>query len=244
MPTWTNLNLVRNDAQVKVTVLLANSKVETNISKTLKNLNDLHDSIVLNMNAVIVKAFKLDQQMSSPTLRTKWDEIVKDIYFTKGWLNDKGDKSTVVRGQTWGTRVQCKRVHLLTVYDKDAAEHWHLYSTVMIRKHCLAITPFWKRVRELDDKAPKLPCLKDTENCPMDVPATNVSMTGFEMCTLLVLVVSDTIADEYTYLHYSVPTQPKKLVKELTKIENKLKNSTKSASDLRERGQARPSGEA
>ena len=42
------------------------------------------------MNAIIVKALKLYYQMSSPALRVKWDDIVEDIYFTKGWFNDQG----------------------------------------------------------------------------------------------------------------------------------------------------------
>ena len=53
----------------------------------------------------------------------------------------------------------------------------------------------------------------------MDVPAANVSMTGFEMCTLLMHVVSGEIADEYDCLHDSVLTNTEKLVKELTTLE-------------------------
>ena len=72
----------------------------------------------------------------------------------------------------------------------------------------------------------------------MGVPTANVSMTGFEICTLLMCVVSGKIVDKYNYLHNSVPTDLKKMVKELTKMENKPKITSKSASDLRERSQA------
>ena len=44
-------------------------------------------------------------------------------------------------------------------------------------------------------KPQKLPCLKGTGNCPANVTQANVSMTNFEMCTLLMRVVSDEIAD-------------------------------------------------
>ena len=67
------------------------------------------------MNAIIVEAFNLYQQMLSPALRVKWDDIVNEICFTKDWLNDKGVKSTVERGQTWDTLKQYKRTHLLTI---------------------------------------------------------------------------------------------------------------------------------
>ena len=143
------------------------------------------------MNVIIVKAFNLYQHMSSPALHAKRDGIVKDICFTKGWLNDKADESTMVRGQTWDTLVQYKRADLLTVCNNDAAKRWYMYRTVTIKNQHLAIKPFWKQVRELDNIAPTLACLKDTEICPMDVPADNVSMTGFEICTLLMCDVSD-----------------------------------------------------
>ena len=97
------------------------------------------------MNAIIVKAFNLYQQMSSPALCVKWDDIVGEICFTKDWLDDKGVKSTVERGQPWETLKQCKCAHLLTVCDEDAAKQWYMYHTVAIKKaSCLAIKPFWK----------------------------------------------------------------------------------------------------
>ena len=77
----------------------------------------------------------------------------------------------------------------------------------------------------------------------MDVPIANVSMTGIEMCTLLRCVVSYKITEEYHCLHAIVPSNPNKLVKELTKTENKLKSSSKSVTGLRERGQDGPSRE-
>ena len=64
-------------------------------------------------------------------------------------------------------------------------------------------------------------------------------MTDFEMCTLLMLVVCDKITDKHTCLRDSVPTDPKKLVKELTNIGPKLW-SNKTSTDLRKGGQVEP----
>jgi hypothetical protein len=86
----------------------------------------------------------------------------------------------------------------------------------------LAIKPFYKRVKELDDLAPSLPCLKDQPDCPAEVERRNVSMTPFAVCGLLMRNVSVQIEDEYNCLHNVVPTNPKKLVEQLTKIEMKL----------------------
>ena len=57
----------------------------------------------------------------------------------------------------------------------------------------------------------------------MDVTCVNGSMTGCEVRTLYMRAVSHKTAGEYDCLHNSVSTDPKKLVKELTKIKNKLK---------------------
>ena len=65
---------------------------------------------------------------------------------------------------------------------------------------------------ELGDRTAKLPSLKDTENSPIDVPAANVSILGFEMYTLLMRVVSGKITDENICLHNKVQTNIKKLV--------------------------------
>ena len=57
----------------------------------------------------------------------------------------------------------------------------------------------------------------------MNATCANVSMTGFEICTLFIYVVSYRITDEYDCLHNNVPTNPNKLAKKLTK--NKQTNS-------------------
>ena len=85
------LSLVLNDTEVMVVAINATSEDATDkISKTLKNLNKLQGSILLKMNTLIVKAFNLCQQMSSPMLCIEWDNIVEKICFDKGLLNDKG----------------------------------------------------------------------------------------------------------------------------------------------------------
>ena len=177
-------------------------------------MQELHGSITFKMSAIIVKAFNLYQQMSSPALHVEWDDIVDEICFTKDWLDDTGVKSTVKRGQTWNTLKQCTCACLLTVCNEDAAKRWYTYYIVTTKKPFrVAIKPFCKQGRELSDKTPNLPCLKDIENCPMDITRANVSMTGFEMGTLRMRVVSRNISDEYDCLHHSVPTDPKKLFK-------------------------------
>ena len=86
----------------------------------------------------------------------------------------------------------------------------------------LAIKPFRKQVKELGDLAPSLPCLKDQANCPLEVERRNVSMSPFAMCGLLMRNVSVQVEDEYNCLHNIVPTNPKQLVEQLTKIKTKL----------------------
>ena len=55
-------------------------------------------------------------------------------------------------------------------------------------------------------------------------------------------LVSDKIADKYNCLHDFISIDPTKLMKELTKIEDKLK-STKTTTDLCKHGQVGPPSE-
>ena len=103
----------------------------------------------------------------------------------------------------------------------------------------LTINPLWKRCRELNDKTPKLHCLEDSESCSEDVTQATISIAGFEICTLLMHVICDGIADTYDCLQGSVPTNPNKLVKDLITIKNKLKSNT-SAIELHDCDQVVP----
>ena len=119
----------------KDTTIRASSNDAANKTKTtLEKLEDLHDSIALKMNVIIMKAFNLYQQMLSPTLRVKWDVTVNKICFFAGWLDDLGVKSTVKHGQALDTLKQCKCAHLLTVCNKVATKRWYMYCTITIKK--------------------------------------------------------------------------------------------------------------
>ena len=184
------------------------------------------------MDTLITKAFALYQQMSAAALRQEWDAIVQEYCFSTGWAKPDGTLSTHPRGQNWKTLADCKRLHLLTVCDKDASERNTSYMNSTLRKPPdLPIKYFHKRCAEMDKLAPSLPCLKDQPDCPPGVERNNVSMTPFAMCNLLMRNVSPKMEDEYNCLHDTVPTDPKKLVEQLTKIETKLRtisNETRS----------------
>ena len=90
--------------------------------KKLKDLETLCNSVTLKAAAIVVKAFNLYQQMAGPALRTEWADIVEETCFSTGWTKPDGSESTVQRGQTWETLAKCKRDHLLTWTDQDAAE--------------------------------------------------------------------------------------------------------------------------
>ena len=61
-PTWTTSQLVLNDTEVKLVAINVHSNDATGKTKnTLKGLEDIHGSIVLKMNEIIVKAFNLYQ---------------------------------------------------------------------------------------------------------------------------------------------------------------------------------------
>ena len=95
----------------------------------------------------MTKSFTLYQQMSGPALRAELIDIVADHCFSIGWLLPDGTPSTQERGQTWETLADFKRLHLLTVCDKDAAERNIIYMNVTVRKAPrLPIKYFYKRI--------------------------------------------------------------------------------------------------
>ena len=84
-PKWITLSLVLNDTEIKTKALLliAADVISDKEKNSLKRLEELHCSIALKMNVIIVKAFNLHQQILSPTIRVEWDDLVDEIYFTK-----------------------------------------------------------------------------------------------------------------------------------------------------------------
>ena len=68
-------------------------------------------------------------------------------------------------------------------------------------------------------------------------------MSPFAMCDLLMRNVTVQIVDLYNCLHNVVPTNPKKLVEQLTKIETKLNSnitSIKTSNDRRKSSKGQP----
>ena len=84
------------------------------------------------MDAIITKAFTLYQQMSAAVLCAVWDDISVEHCFTTGRLDEHDAPSNEQRGQDWSTLVDCKRIHLLTVSDPDAAERHDQYMNVTL----------------------------------------------------------------------------------------------------------------
>ena len=56
--------------------------------------------------------------MSTSALYAEWDDIIREYYFTMGWLDTNNNLSSIGRGQDWMTLSGCKRLHLLTVCDR------------------------------------------------------------------------------------------------------------------------------
>ena len=86
----------------------------------------------------------------------------------------------------------------------------------------MTIKTFYKRLKELDALAHMLPCLKDDPDCPSEIIRMNVPLTPVMMCCLIMRVITPAMENEFCCLTDLLPTDPKKLVDQLTKIETKL----------------------
>jgi hypothetical protein len=164
---WNKIEPIKKAADKQVSTISTNNPDPREISKKKKQVK-LHNGLEKKMNAIILKAFNLYQQMCATALRAEWDDIFAKHCFMIGWMDDYKDKpSDKFRGQSWTTLAKCKRLHLLTVCDQDTAQQYTNYMNVTLKKpQRLAVKPFYTCVKELGDLAPSLPCLKDQEDCP------------------------------------------------------------------------------
>ena len=209
----------------------------------LEKLNKVRRELQDKMDALVLKAFVLYQQMLAPNTRSEWDDIVQQHCHTKGWTMPDGKDSLEERGREWETLNACLRLHLLTVCKPDSAERHHQYMNVTVRKPWrMTIKTFYKRLKELDALAHMLPCLKDDPDCPLEIVRMNVPLTPVMMCCLLMRVITPAMENEYDCLTDLLPTDPKKLVEQLTKIETKLNEVNKSNPEDRqkEKGKGHP----
>ena len=72
-----------------------------------------------------------------------------------------------------------------------------------------------------------LPCMKDQHGSPHKIERANVSPTHVAVCKLLMWCNPTAMEDEYNCMTDVMPTDPKKLVELLTKIETRPKEARK-----------------
>ena len=225
---WNSLKLLHEHKKTEIEAFLA--PLSAKDQKKIKRLDELQEGILDRMVALVVKAFNLYQQMQAPESRAEWDEIVSEYCFSPGWLQPDGTPSTINRGQTWKTLDKCKVAHLRLHTKSNASEANTHYMMVTIKKpDGMKFDPFFKRIVELDNLSILLPCLKDEVDCPPEVVRNNVKMGNVQMCNLLMRCASTAIEDEYYAITDGIPTDPKKLVEHLTRIETKVERSHKAA---------------
>ena len=165
------------------------------------------------MDSLILESFTPYQQILSPTLHSKWDDIVQEHCFTAGWIDENDVPSPDERGWDWDTLQACLCLHLLMVYKNDVAEHHHLYMNVTIKKPWhTSIKTFHKRLKELDALAPMLSCLKDDPDCLAEAESMDLPLTPVIMCNLLMRVTLPLMKDEYNCMNDLLLTDAKKRV--------------------------------
>ena len=71
-----------------------------------------------------------------------------------------------------------------------------------------------------------LPCLKDDPNCPPEIEHMKIPLTPVMMCCLIMRAISPSMENEYNCMTDLLPTDPKRVVEQHTKIETKLKGVT------------------
>ena len=226
---WDNLKLIHEQKKTEIEAVAL--PFSTKDQKKLARLKELQGTVQDKMDALVAKAFNLYQLMQAPESRAEWDDIVADRCFSLGWLEPDGTASTVTRGQTWDELDKCKVAHLRLHTKSNASEANTHYMMVTVRKpDNMKFETFYKRIVEMDNLSVMLPCLKDEPDCPAEIVANNIKMGNVQMCNLLMRCTSTAIEDEYYAITEGIPTDPKKLVEHLTRIETKVERSLKATS--------------
>ena len=128
---YDKLNKICDDIMTKISAISENSIVQKEKATRKKHIK-ARDTLRKKIVSIVNKAFTLYQQMSGPALRAEWDDTVQDHCFTIGWAKINGTISAEQQGQDWLTLAKCKRLHLLTVCDKDAAERGDNYKNIHV----------------------------------------------------------------------------------------------------------------
>ena len=181
------------------------------------------------------EAYHLFEKLLDQSLVPKWREIVKEQCDEGGYIDLNGRKKTQKRGRNFLALKACYTQVLLQVAPQDAAERHRRYISNTVRKHESVSCPqLISRLMQLNEMTSYLPCMKQMEDSPPEMPKMNVPFSELEMCTHVIAALPIDLSVAYWAtkgMHF--PISLKKLQEDLKRVEAQHKRNAHAIDQLR-----------
>ena len=196
---------------------------------------------------ITAEYFNLWENLIAVELLPMWRQCVRQECHTSPHILQNGVRKEGKRGQTLPSHWFCRRAWLLKLTGPMAAENNNFYIlTQVIKNPNIPCADHVDRMIEIDDITPHLPCLKDEEGMPAELPRADVCMPAVTMCMTILNSLPAGLQQAYHALKGAnhCPTNVQDLKKDLTLIEtqaNQLAQATKFVNQASKKQQAQTS---
>ena len=200
--------------------------------RALKDLNQVIEDSTLNMKKSIAKAFKTFSDLLDADLVPKWNEIVKKECRTKGYIALDGVKvKDKKRGENFEGLRACVRTWMKqNGIPKNSADRLRHYLLCQVRKGSrVPVGPFIDRMVVLNGYLKDLPCLKDEEGSPTQLPRMDEPYGSYAMCSNILMALPEGLSVAYSARKGDsfAATEVEKLKNDLELIEPEYRQTQK-----------------
>ena len=124
------------------------------------------------------------EKLLHQSLVPKWREITREQCDKGGYIDLNGQKKSNKRGRNFDALKACYLQVLLQVVPQDCAERHRRYISTTVRKHeSVTLPQLISRLVMMNEMTSYLPCMKQMEDSPTEMPMMDVPFSEMEMCT-------------------------------------------------------------
>ena len=153
------------------------------------------------MKRLVHKAFQVFQDLLDTKMVPTWLKVVDSVCKTKGYVTWDGKRiDNRKRGMSFDSLKACIRQWLLQCCPRDSAERVRRYVSSQIKmpqRPEVHFEPWALRIQDICNYIPLLPCLKDEEGSPDDLPRANMKITTIDLCTHILAAIPFSFSSMY-----------------------------------------------
>ena len=127
--------------------------------------------------------YQLWENLLATNLLPTWKAIVKQQCQTAPHIDKNGIRKEGKRGYSIPAHWFCRRAWMLKLCTPQCAEkHTHYVRTQIIKNPNIPCQEHVDRIIAMDELTPYLPCWKDEEGSPQELPRADVTSPGITLC--------------------------------------------------------------